>query len=421
MNYLVSKLRLQIEEKKSEGLDATRLLNGLKEYLQFVILHFIYNSKEYSRLTMYGGSLLRICHGLKRMSEDLDFQTEDTVDLNLLKQDLIHYFQNTYDFDLDVKVKTDRLGGTNMLVLGFNILEELSLETAYKTLKIRLDINHLPTTNEFPIELIPIVKDDYVFSIKTYTLPVLMASKIAAVFLRKNRSVGTAALGCKPRDLYDLLWYMEKKVVPDLSYLKTKGCDYKNVLEVFTDLELRMNAIDDKDFALDLKQFFYTDTAFEQWHTTWRNTFMTLLKNYEIFEVGGLDSIDLYTDFSTDNKHFCFTFTTDVPGKLVTFFFNLSEYWFVDTDVRIEKLYRVKSIEGKIQHTENKAISDYDYEYIGLFYTKIIDYLKRNDSIVLQKELKTRFIRATGDHLDIKKQIFLSRRMLPKVKLEELL
>ena len=53
------------------------------------------------------------------------------------------------------------------------------------------------------------------FVILTYNLSSLMASKIAAIFLRGTRGVGKAVYEEKGRDIYDLLWYMDKKVVPD--------------------------------------------------------------------------------------------------------------------------------------------------------------------------------------------------------------
>ena len=49
-----------------------------------------------------------------------------------------------------------------------------------------------------------------------------MASKIAAIFLRGTRGVGEATYEEKGRDIYDLLWYMSKRIVPDLDYLKAK-------------------------------------------------------------------------------------------------------------------------------------------------------------------------------------------------------
>ena len=47
--------------------------NLLKEYLQVVVLDYLYSHPDYSELVFYGGSCLAHCFGLKRLSEDLDF------------------------------------------------------------------------------------------------------------------------------------------------------------------------------------------------------------------------------------------------------------------------------------------------------------------------------------------------------------
>ena len=47
--------------------------NILKEYLQILVLDYIYSNKDYSRLIFYGGSCLAHCHNLPRLSA---FQTQ---------------------------------------------------------------------------------------------------------------------------------------------------------------------------------------------------------------------------------------------------------------------------------------------------------------------------------------------------------
>ncbi|MEW6103904.1 MAG: nucleotidyl transferase AbiEii/AbiGii toxin family protein [bacterium] len=47
--------------------------NYLKEHLQLYILDFVYNRSYGKELIFTGGSCLRFCFGLNRVSEDLDF------------------------------------------------------------------------------------------------------------------------------------------------------------------------------------------------------------------------------------------------------------------------------------------------------------------------------------------------------------
>jgi len=66
--------------------DSELRLNALKEELQFYVLDFIYHHPEYSKWIMYGGSALRICYDLDRMSVDLDFEVSDDVDNDFLNK-----------------------------------------------------------------------------------------------------------------------------------------------------------------------------------------------------------------------------------------------------------------------------------------------------------------------------------------------
>jgi predicted nucleotidyltransferase component of viral defense system len=93
-------LKTLIDEKKRQGLTNDFIRNILKEILQFYSLDFIYNSVYGKSLIFTGGSALRICYGLSRLSEDLDFDLEDDkkIDKELLVNDIINYFKKRLSF-----------------------------------------------------------------------------------------------------------------------------------------------------------------------------------------------------------------------------------------------------------------------------------------------------------------------------------
>ena len=77
---LTSILKRKLEDLANYGgLDAETRRNALKEELQYYVLNFIYHHPEYNGWIMYGGSALRIIHGLDRMSVDLDFEVTHEV------------------------------------------------------------------------------------------------------------------------------------------------------------------------------------------------------------------------------------------------------------------------------------------------------------------------------------------------------
>ncbi|OGJ41804.1 hypothetical protein A3B60_00440 [Candidatus Peregrinibacteria bacterium RIFCSPLOWO2_01_FULL_39_12] len=432
MNILVEKLKNMVKEKRDEGIPDNVIINSLKEELQYPILDFIYNSREYSHLIMYGGTLLRIGYDLSRMSEDLDFQTDKKFNFKKFRNDLIAYFKNTYDVDINVAIKSERLTGTDVATISFsNILEETGIK-GYglpTVLKIRVDVNFFSKASNFTTETIPKVKDTFAFSIKTYPASTLMASKVAAVLLRTKRGIGAETSDCKPRDIYDLIWYIGKKIIPDLEYLKAihartnKVMEARNILELFNALKRRVPNLDDKSFRQDLAPFFNNQTEYDEWHRNWRQRFITLINSYEIYEVRrknnkpDLQSILVAKEFSTANRYFHYFFATEEPEKQIHFTCILSEYWYMWSEFRISG-HRRNDIKF---HTENVKFSELDYEYMGLFYTKIEDYIKRNDYIILQPELKTKVIRATADNLNTKKEIFLNRSLIVKERFEDLL
>lgn len=425
MNILIEKLRKIVTERRGEGISDDVILNTLKEELHYVVLDFVYNSKMYSHLVMYGGTLLRIVYGLSRMSEDLDFQTDKKFDFRKFSDDCAGYFKTTYAFDISIQKKTERITGTDYAYINFPyILEEIGMKGhgIPTVLKIRFDVNFFKNTSKFAVETIPITRGTYAFSIKTYPIATLMASKIAAVILRTKRGIGGGMADCKPRDIFDLDWYMGKKIIPDIEYLKAiheragKSIVIRNVLDVFDMLRIRVPNLDDTLFKNDLWRFFYNPTEYDDWHRNWRQRFMQLINSYETHKVKALTAVWVAKEFSTENRHFRYVFSTEEPGMSVTFLCTLSEYWYIFPDLRIGSGQRRRDLVVNIPN-----LTDLDYEYIGLFYTKIEDYLKRNDYVVLQPEFKTRVIRATADNLNMKTQIFLDRRLLKITRFEDLL
>jgi len=435
MNILIEKLKNAVKERRAEGTPDSAIINALKEELQYPVLDFIYSHRSYSHLIMYGGTLLRIGYGLSRMSEDLDFQTDKKFDFEKFREDLISHFKSTYAIGIEIKIKKERLTGTENAFIKFpDILEEVGLKGhgLWTVLVIRFDVNHFSRASYFATETIPITKGTYVFSIKTYPLSTLMASKIAAILLRSKRGIGDEISDCKPRDIYDLMWYMGQKIIPDIEYLKAiharagKTMEARNVLDVFDKLMRRVANLDDKSFAQDLSRFFYNPGEYDDWHRHWRERFRMLRNSYEIYKIKKdknhpeLLEIFVATDFSSDNRYFHFLFSTEEPPESrVKFTCILSEYWYIFEDFKIPEGYRKKDIEGCIK--SGGKLTELDYEYTGLFYEKIEDYLKRNDYIVLQPVLKTKLIRATADKLNVKTQILLDRRLLLKERFEDLL
>lgn len=101
-NQILTNLKSKLDGLSVYGISITdpeTRLNALKEELQFYVLDFIYHHPEYSKWTMYGGSALRICYGLDRMSVDLDFEVNHEINSNILeelKEETEEHFSKVY-------------------------------------------------------------------------------------------------------------------------------------------------------------------------------------------------------------------------------------------------------------------------------------------------------------------------------------
>src|SRR3989344_5876682 len=188
---LTSILKRKLEDLANYGgLDAETRRNALKEELQYYVLNFIYHHPEYNSWIMYGGSALRIIHGLDRMSVDLDFEVTHEVTekfLDELKKEVVEHFAKTYGTNADfLSIKNTKGRG---LLLKFTVGDELSFGNSSKHLHIKIDLKHFVAPKTVT-ERRPINHDQLSFVIITYNMSSLMASKITAIFQRCSRGVG---------------------------------------------------------------------------------------------------------------------------------------------------------------------------------------------------------------------------------------
>ncbi|HPT08331.1 MAG TPA: nucleotidyl transferase AbiEii/AbiGii toxin family protein [bacterium] len=405
------------------NIDAETLHNTIKEELQFYVLNFIYHHLEYSKWIMYGGSALRIIHGLDRMSVDLDFEISQAVTekfLEKLKRDVEYYFINTYGADTDFL--TVKITNSRGLLLKFHIGEELSLGNPSNQVHVKIDLNYFVNLKTVT-ERRPINRDQLSFVILTYNMGALMASKLAAIFLRGTRGVGEAVYEEKGRDIYDLLWYMGKKIIPDFDYMIAKGIDINNPRNLFDKLTLQMNKVSDENLKNDLTPLFIDQNFISNWLKNWRETYFKLLNDYKINSIKNLESIKIVQDFKSDIFSFIYYFNTD-DNNLVRVVYNLSDYWleFGDGNLTINI---DKNIEDKMKLNNDLnnrlAFQNKLKQYTTLFYQKTEKYLKKTNNIILGDTIITKLIRMTADNLNPKEQIILNKSALLSCELDDLL
>ncbi|MBI2463732.1 nucleotidyl transferase AbiEii/AbiGii toxin family protein [Candidatus Peregrinibacteria bacterium] len=404
------------------GIDAETMRNAMKEELQFYVLNFIYHHPQYNKWIMYGGSALRIIHKLHRMSVDLDFEVSHSVTdkfLKKLKKEIENYFMNTYGASADFL--TIKITPGRGLLVKFHVGKELSLGHSSNQVHVKIDLNHFfaPKT---VIERWPINHGQLSFVIVTYNMSSLMASKLAAIFLRGARGVGNVVYEEKGRDIYDLLWYMGKKIVPDFDYLIAKGIDIKDPRILFDKLTLQMNKVSDSNLKNDLSPLFADSTFITNWLKNWRESYFRLLDGYNICTVTNLLAIGLTIDSRTDVFSFIYIYAT-LEGPEIKIEYRLSDYWIHnregDLPIVIDE-HIIKLMTPEAQKNMRPKVMK-QKQYATLFYQKTENYFKKINHVMFGDSIVTKIILMTTNNFNPKEQIVLNKSTLLSCELDDLL
>ena len=197
--------------------------NAIFEVNQQVILAGLYNGGFFDVAAFYGGTCLRIFHGLQRFSEDMDFSLLTPDD----KFDFMKYFQPIIDEfaivgrEVEIKKKDKKsFGKVESAFLKDNTdVYDLSFQTD-KSIKIKIEVDIQPPLN-FRTEQ-KLLLQPHSFMTRCFTLSDLFAGKMHALVYRgwKNRVKG--------RDWYDFEWYVRHNVPLDFAHLAERVRQFNN-------------------------------------------------------------------------------------------------------------------------------------------------------------------------------------------------
>jgi len=218
-----------IKSHLNEEMGREEKIHLVKEDLHLIILKTIYDIGMFGHLAFVGGTALRILFDLRRFSEDLDFSLIRGKGYNFIKfSRAIEYQLKKYGFDVDVK-KNDLRIVQRILVRFKNILMILGLsDMREQKLSVGIEIDARPPKGwETDISLISKM---FVFTVTHYDIASLYATKIHACFFRKY---------VKGRDFYDLVWYLGKKILPNLILLNNAIAQTESKKIVVTETNFR--------------------------------------------------------------------------------------------------------------------------------------------------------------------------------------
>lgn len=208
--------------------------NAMKEIMQEIILCGLSRADFFKKAAFYGGTALRIFHGLDRFSEDLDFSLE-TGELDF---DLASYSpvleKEVRSFGLNVEIQEKKKtkestirsaflkGSTKEHLLLFYADEKAAGNMSRnEAVRIKLEVDVDPpafATFEHKYRLLPVP-----YEVKMYDMPSLFAGKIHAVICRawQNRIKG--------RDLYDYVFYLSRGASVNQKHLRERLIDSRYI------------------------------------------------------------------------------------------------------------------------------------------------------------------------------------------------
>lgn len=204
------------ELNKIKELKKTKLYYAEKEYLQYIFLNSI--SKYPNKFIFKGGTCLKLCFGLERASEDLDFSTNQN--LQEIKKIILLCLKNFELLNIPYKIYSIKeFKGNIRFEIRFKGLLFNGNLNSTNTLKI--DFNKQKTINKEAKVIQKIFSDVPQFVINVVSEKEILAEKIMAL-------INTL----EPKHLYDL-WVLfnkgveiEKKLIEQK--LKQEKIKYKN-------------------------------------------------------------------------------------------------------------------------------------------------------------------------------------------------
>jgi predicted nucleotidyltransferase component of viral defense system len=250
--------------------------SALREIMQEVALAGLYRGGFFEKAAFYGGTALRIFHGIDRFSEDLDFSLlQPDPDFSLDKY--LDAVQTEFQaLGMRVSIKEKRKAKDTHVDSAFlkseTIWRELVLEGIIPqsglgqqaSIKIKIEVDTVPPVG-FETEEKLLLRP-FSFYVKCFTLPNLFAGKMHALLFRKWKE------NVKGRDWYDFEWYVKKDVPMNLKHfieraqgsgdLQDEKLTEQQFRKLLTD---RINSVDTEKVKADAVRFIPDGSRLDLW------------------------------------------------------------------------------------------------------------------------------------------------------------
>ena len=211
--------------------------NAIYEVSQQIVLAGLADGGFFDKAAFYGGTCLRIFHGLNRFSEDMDFTllgADETFNFEQYFQPIVDQFALVGRSVTITKKDKRNFGKVESAFLKDNTdVYDISFQTE-RAIKVKIEVDTAPPmkfSTEQKLLLLP-----KSFMVRCVSLPDLFSGKMHALVFRawKNRVKG--------RDWYDFEWYVRNGISLDFPHLQER-------IRQFNGTEMELD-----DFMIALKE-----------------------------------------------------------------------------------------------------------------------------------------------------------------------
>ncbi len=264
-------------------------LAAMREIMQEIALAALSRTDFFKKAAFYGGTALRIFHGLDRYSEDLDFsllQTDPSFSLTPYFSAITEEFE-ALGIRVSIREKDKRVKTPieSAFLKSETLWQELVLEdivvqhgiSSNKSVKIKIEIDRVPPLG-FETEEKLLVKP-FSFYVNCFSLSSLFAGKLHALLFRKWKN------RVKGRDWYDMEWYIRKGIPLNVPHFLVRAAETSNWQKETTNKEQILNLLKDKINNVsfdavknDVRKFIRNDEQLKIWNANYFNDLVESMK-----------------------------------------------------------------------------------------------------------------------------------------------
>lgn len=197
--------------------NATQKTNAQHQVMQQIVLAGLQKGGFFEHAAFYGGTCLRIFHGLPRFSEDMDFtlvEKNPAIHLENYFQPIREVFALTGKDVVITKKEKLHFGRVESAFLKEDTAAYDIVFQTEKTIKVKIELDTNPPLL-FDTEQ-KLMMQPYSTMIRCLTLPDLFAGKMHALVFRNWKT------RIKGRDWYDFEWYIRHNIPLHFAHLQER-------------------------------------------------------------------------------------------------------------------------------------------------------------------------------------------------------